>query len=103
MKIASFLLYFIAKLLKWTYDLKNIYYLWNTYYVTSLTYYVASLVAQTVKYVPAMQETQLQSLGSQDPLEKEMATHSRILAGEIPRTKEAGELQSMQSQESDMT
>ena len=50
-----------------------------------------------------MQETQLQSLGWQDPLEKEMATHPSILAGEIPRTKEAGELQSMWSQESDMT
>ena len=45
-----------------------------------------------VKNPPAMQETQLQSLGWQDPLEKEMATHSRILAWEIPWTEEPGEL-----------
>ena len=44
----------------------------------------ASLVAQTVKNLPAMQETWVQSLGREDPLEKEMATHSRILAWEIP-------------------
>ena len=66
------------------YDLKNSYYLLNTYYVTSLTYYVAFLVAQTVKHLPAMQETQLQSLGWEDPLEKEMATHSSTLAWKIP-------------------
>ena len=52
--------------------------------MTSLTYYVASLVAQTVKHVPAMQETQLQSLGWEDPLEKEMAMHSSTLAWKIP-------------------
>ena len=56
----------------------------NIYYVTSLTYYVASLVAQTVKHLPAMQEIQLQSLGWEDPLEKEMAAHSSILAWKIP-------------------
>ena len=44
----------------------------------------ASLVAQTVKNPPAMQETQVQSLGQEDPLEKEMATHSGLLAWEVP-------------------
>ena len=78
------------------YDLKNSYYLLNTYYVTSLTYYVAFLVAQTVKHLPAMQETHLQSLGWEDPLEKEMATHSSTLAWKIPWTMEdPGRLQSM--------
>ena len=50
-----------------------------------------------------MQETQVQSLGQQDPLEKEMATHSSILAWKIPRTEEPGRLQSMEVTESDMT
>ena len=48
-----------------------------------LWYDVASLVGQTVKNPPVMQETQVQSLGWKDPLEKEMATHSSILAGEF--------------------
>ena len=43
-----------------------------------------------VKNLPAVQETQVRSLGWEDPLEKEMATHSTILAWEIPRTEEAG-------------
>ena len=51
-----------------------------------------------VKNLPAMQETQVQSLGQEDPLEKEMATHSRILAWRIPWTEEPGGLQSMGSQ-----
>ena len=55
-------------------------------------------MAQTVKNLPAMQETWVLSLGQDDPLEKEMATHSSILAGKIPRTKESGGLQSMGSQ-----
>ena len=58
----------------------------------------ASLVAQMVKNLPAMQETQLQSLGQEDVLEKGMATHSSILAWRIPWTKEPGGLQSMGSQ-----
>ena len=58
----------------------------------------ASLLAQTVKNLPAMQETWVQSLGWEDPLEKEMATHSRILAWKIPWTEEPGGLQSMGSQ-----
>ena len=57
----------------------------------------ASLVAQMVKNLPAMQETQLQSLGQEDVLEKGMATHSSILAWRI-WTKEPGGLQSMGSQ-----
>ena len=52
-------------------------------------------VAETIKNLPAMQETQVQSLGWEDPLEKEMATHSSILAWRIPRTEEPGELLSM--------
>ena len=56
-----------------------------------------------VKNLPAVQENQIRSLGQEDPLEKEMATHSSILAWGIPRTEEPGRLQSMGSQESDMT
>ena len=54
-----------------------------------------SLVAQTVKRLPAMQETWVQSLGQEDPLEKEMAIHSSTLAWEIPWTEEPGGLQFM--------
>ena len=57
----------------------------------------ASPVAQMVKNLPAMQETQVQSLGREDPLEKEMATHSRIHAWKILWTEEPGGLQSMGS------
>ena len=56
------------------------------------------LVAQMVKNLPAMQETQVQSLGRVHPLEKGMATHSSILAWEIPWAEEPGGLQSMGSQ-----
>ena len=52
----------------------------------------------TVKNLPAMQETQVQSLGQEVPLDKEMATHSSILAWEIPRTEEPGGPQSTVSQ-----
>ena len=55
----------------------------------------ASLVAQTVKRLPAMWETRVQSLGQEDPLEKEMATHSSTLAWKIPWMEEPGGLQSM--------
>ena len=54
-----------------------------------------SLVAQMVKHLPTMQETQVQSLGQKDPLEKEMATHSSTLAWKIPWTEEPGRLQSI--------
>ena len=57
-----------------------------------------SLVAQMVKRLPAMRETRVRSLGWEDPLEKEMATHSSILAWRIPQTEEPGGLQSMGSQ-----
>ena len=57
-----------------------------------------SLVAQRVKHLPAMQETRVQSLGWEDPLEKEMATHSSTFAWKIPWTEEPGGLQSTGSQ-----
>ena len=58
----------------------------------------ASLVAQTVKNLPAMQEAWVRSLGWEDPLEEGMATHSIILAWKIPWTEEPGELQTTRSQ-----
>ena len=58
----------------------------------------ASLVAQTVKNLPAMRETQVRSLNGEDHLEKEMGTHSSILDWQIPWTEEPGGLQSMGSQ-----
>ena len=59
---------------------------------------MVSLVAQLVKNPPAMQETQVRSLGSKNPLEKEMATDSSILAWKIPWTEKSGRLQSVGSQ-----
>ena len=56
---------------------------------------VASLVAQIVKNLPVMQETWVQSLGREDPLEKGMVTHSSTLAWRIPWTEEPGGLQSL--------
>ena len=58
----------------------------------------ASLVAQTVKNPPATRETRVRSLGQEDPLEKEMATHSSIPAWKIPWVEEPGRLQSIGSQ-----
>ena len=58
----------------------------------------ASLVAQMVKNLPAVQETQVPFLDREDPLEEEMATHSSILAGRIPWTEESCRLQSTGSQ-----
>ena len=52
-------------------------------------------MAQIVKNLPVIQETQVQSLGWEDPLEKGMATHSSILAWRVPQTEEPGGLQSM--------
>ena len=63
-------------------------------YIISYVY----LVAQVAKNLPAMQETQVRSLGQEDPLEKGMATHSTLLAWRIPWTEEPGRLQSMGSQ-----
>ena len=57
----------------------------------------ASLVAQMVRNQPAMQETQVRSLGWEDPLRKGMVTHSNSLAWRIPRTEEPGRLQFMGS------
>ena len=60
--------------------------------------YQASLVAEMVKNLSAMRETRIRSLGQEDFLEKEMTTHSNILAWEIPWTQEPGQLQSVGSQ-----
>ena len=57
-----------------------------------------SLIAQSVKHLPAMQEIWVQFLGPEDPLEKEMATHSSTLAWKIPWTEEPGRLKSTGSQ-----
>ena len=60
-------------------------------------------MAQTVKNLPAMQETQVQSLSREDPLEKGMATHSSILAWRMPRTEESGGYRPWGCKESDTT
>jgi len=92
-------------------------YVYNTYvymyiymymyvYIYTHTYiyiWQASLVAQSVKNLPAMQETWVWSLGREDPLAKEMATHSSTLAWRIPWIGEPGKLQYMVSQELDTT
>ena len=62
------------------------------------TFSGTSLVAQMVKRLPTLWETQVQSLGWEDPLEKEMAPHSSTLAWKIPWTEKSGRLQSMGSQ-----
>ena len=62
-----------------------------------------ALVAQRVKNLPAVRETQVPSLGQAEPLEEEMAAHSTILAWRIPRTEEPGSLWSMDRKESDTT
>ena len=92
------------------------YYLYKRYYKPiTLQYYTAncvswvttlcwaSLIAQLGKNLPATQETRVQFLGREDPLEKEMATHSSILAWRISWTEEPGRLQCMGSQELDTT
>ena len=63
-----------------------------------IVHFRASLVAQTVKCLPTMRETWVQSLGWEDPLENEMATHSSTLAWKIPWTEEPRRLESMGSQ-----
>ena len=67
---------------------------------TNLLGWRVNAVAQMVKNLPAQQESWVRSLGGKDPLEKEMATHSSILAWRIPWTEEHGRLQSMGSQKS---
>ena len=66
--------------------------------IINLPVSLSSLVAQMVKCLPMMQETRVRFLGGEDPLEKEMATHSSTLAWKIPWTEEPGGLQSMGSQ-----
>ena len=63
----------------------------------------ASLVAQRLKHLPGMLETGVRSLGQEDPLEKEMATHSSTLAWRIPWREEPGRLQSMGRKDLDTT
>ena len=63
--------------------------------VSDAALYMSIMVARTVKGLPAMRETRVQSLGQKDLLEKEMATHSSILAWKIPWMEEPGMLQSM--------
>ena len=79
-------------------NLSFIFFLMESILISVRCYLIASLVAQRIKGLPAMQETQVQSLGWEDPLEKEMATHSSILAWRIPWTEEPGKLQSTGSQ-----
>ena len=67
----------------------------NMFFPFGLWYIWASLVAQVVKNPPTMQETQVRTLGWEDPLQEEMATHFSILAWRIPWTEEPGGLQSM--------
>ena len=73
------------------------------YLCSRLRLILASLLGLSVKNLPAMQETWVQFLGWEDALEKEMETHSSILAWKIPWTEEPGGLQSMGLQESDVT
>ena len=69
-----------------------------TLFVNEVILAGASLVAQKVKRLPEMRETWVQSLGQEDPLEKEIATHSSTLAWKIPCTETPGRLQFMGSQ-----
>ena len=68
--------------------LKTLFLLLLISYYLLITYYLPSMVAQTVKHLPTVRETWVQSLGQEDPLEKEMATHFSILAWKIPWAEE---------------
>ena len=70
----------------------------NLRYADDSNMQIASLVPQGVKRLPTMQETWVRSLGPEDPLEKEMATHSSTLAWKIPCTEKPGRLHSIGSQ-----
>ena len=84
--------YLLAYLFAWSaWDESKEYLLWVPYFKGDKN----SSIAQMAKNLPAVQETQVQSLGQEYPLEKEMAIHSSILAWRIPWTEEAGGLQSM--------
>ena len=67
-------------------------------YANTMPLYIRALVAQTVKRLSTMQETQVRSLGQEDPLEQKMAIHSSTITWKIPWTEEPGRLQSMGSQ-----
>ena len=84
----------------WTYLKENEEFLLISKIKRDLTFSKASLVAQMVKHLPARQEIWLRSLCREDPLKKEMATHSSTLAWKIPWTEEPGRLQSMGLQKS---
>ena len=71
-------------------------------FYVSIIFEIKSLVAQTVKNLPAMQETWVSSLGQKDPLKKKMASHSSVLIWEIPWTEEPGHLHGV-AKESDRT
>ena len=77
------------------YDIYHINFIYIPIFVCKLLF--VSLVAQTVKRLSTMRETRVRSLGQEDPLEKEMAAHSTILAWRIPWTEEPGGLQSLGS------
>ena len=79
------------------YRIHSMYGFYNIQHVWNIQYVWVSLVAQTVKNLPAMWETWVWSLGREDPLEKGMATHSSILDWRIPWTENPGRLQSMGS------
>ena len=72
--------------------------LWRREQKPTPVFFRASLVAHRVKRLPATRETRVRSLGQEDPLEKEMATHSSTLAWKIPWMEEPGRLQTMGSQ-----
>ena len=75
--------------------LKTLFLLLLISYYLLITYYLPSMVAQTVKHLPTVRETWVQSLGQENPLEKGMATHCSILDWRILWTEEPGRLQSM--------
>ena len=72
-------------------------------YTSKIPLCIVCLMAQAVKNVPAMQETQVQSLGREDPLENVMGTHSNILAWRFPQTEEPGGYSPWGHKELDMT
>ena len=78
--------------------LQHIFEVVASFYKSRLSFKIlASLVAQTVKRLPVTRETQVRSLGQEDPLEKEMAPHSSTLARKIPWAEKPGRLQSLGS------
>ena len=76
---------------------------WPWFYLYQFSFIFLVSSTHSIQDLPAMQETRVQSLGQEDPLEKEMAAHSSIFVWKIPWTEEPGRLQFMGSQESGMT